>query len=214
MAKGGCRPPLVRLQNVVAGGGSDDGQRKRGPGEEDRDGGKRARGGGQLRGWTLESIQGEPASGGWRRGGWKAENLRPPLNSYRTSYRTSSRINVCTHAANTLVGKKWTRTRRETAKDSRGIFLNSVPVLERDPSIFRKRGRRNSPSPLLRKYRETILGIAFFDLAKRNDNFFDRKKDPELFGNKIFKRVSFSLKDRENGTLSYKCLERVARVIS
>lgn len=165
MAKGGCRPPLVRLQNVVAGGGSDDGQRKRGPGEEDRDGGKRARGGGQLRGWTLESIQGEPASGGWRRGGWKAENLRPPLNSYRTSYRTSSRINVCTHAANTLVGKKWTRTRCETAKDSRGIFLNSVPVLERDPSIFRKRGRRNSPSPLLRKYRETILGIAFFDLA-------------------------------------------------
>lgn len=130
MAKGGCRPPLVRLQNVVAGGGSDDGQRKRGPGEEDRDGGKRARGGGQLRGWTLESIQGEPASGGWRRGGWKAENLRPPLNSYRTSYRTSSRINVCTHAANTLVGKKWTRTRCETAKDSRGIFLNSVPVLE------------------------------------------------------------------------------------
>lgn len=165
MAKGGCRPPLVRLQNVVAGGGSDDGQRKRGPGEEDRDGGKRARGGGQLRGWTLESIQGEPASGGWRRGGWKAENLRPPLNSYRTSYRTSSRINVCTHAANTLVGKKWTRTRCETAKDSRGIFLNSVPVLERDPSIFRKRRRRNSPSPLLRKYRETILGIAFFDLA-------------------------------------------------
>lgn len=104
-------------------------------------------------------------------------------------------------------------------RDSKGqprniLEFGARPRTERDPSIFRKRGRRNSPSPLLRIYRETILGIAFFDLAKRNDNFFDRKKDPELFGNKIFKRVSFSLKDRENGTLSYKCLERVARVIS
>lgn len=213
MAKGGCRPPLVRLQNVVAGGGSDDGQRKRGPGEEDRDGGKRARGGGQLRGWTLESIQGEPASGGWRRGGWKAENLRPPLNSYRTSYRTSSRINVCTHAANTLVGKKWTRTRRETAKDSRGIFLNSVPVLERDPSIFRKRGRRNSPSPLLRKYRETILGIAFFDLANVTIISLIVRKIPSFLETRYLSAFLFSSKI-ERTERSYKCLERVARVIS
>lgn len=213
MAKGGCRPPLVRLQNVVAGGGSDDGQRKRGPGEEDRDGGKRARGGGQLRGWTLESIQGEPASGGWRRGGWKAENLRPPLNSYRTSYRTSSRINVCTHAANTLVGKKWTRTRCETAKDSRGIFLNSVPVLERDPSIFRKRGRRNSPSPLLRKYRETILGIAFFDLANVTIISLIVRKIPSFLETRYLSAFLFSSKI-ERTERSYKCLERVARVIS
>lgn len=213
MAKGGCRPPLVRLQNVVAGGGSDDGQRKRGPGEEDRDGGKRARGGGQLRGWTLESIQGEPASGGWRRGGWKAENLRPPLNSYRTSYRTSSRINVCTHAANTLVGKKWTRTRCETAKDSRGIFLNSVPVLERDPSIFRKRGRRNSPSPLLRIYRETILGIAFFDLANVTIISLIVRKIPSFLETRYLSAFLFSSKI-ERTERSYKCLERVARVIS
>lgn len=68
----GVAATLVRLQNVVAGGGSDDGQRKRG-GEQRRRRRRRAEteekereiwgGGGQLRGWTLESIQGESRQG-------------------------------------------------------------------------------------------------------------------------------------------------------
>lgn len=76
----GVAATLVRLQNVVAGGGSDDGQRKRGEQRKRRaetEEKEREIWGGQLRGWTLESIQGEQAESGWV-GVRKAENLRPP----------------------------------------------------------------------------------------------------------------------------------------
>lgn len=133
----GWRPPLVRLQNVVAGGGSDDGQRKRRP--EAGGAGRRRKkserygreGGRAAKGVDFRvHPRGEPASG--RRQGRAGreftsttEFLQDPVSHELTHQRVYTRQ---THS--------WIKSGR--ARDSKGqpigIFLNSVLVPNREGS--------------------------------------------------------------------------------
>lgn len=96
---------LAGLQNVVAGGGSNDGQGD-GAAIVERP---------AIRGWTLKSTRRVATNvggcatrekdrvgrrvGSEREGGRERErtreNLRPPVNSYRTSYRAYTYVHAC-----------------------------------------------------------------------------------------------------------------------
>lgn len=101
---------------------------------------KSERYGGQLRGWTLESIQGEPARG----------------RSEGVSRVEGREFTPATEFLQDLVSHELTHQRVYTRQTHSRIKSGHAHaqrrnILEfgaRSPSIFRKHGRRNSPSRL------------------------------------------------------------------